>query len=128
MKKSDKTYIIVHLILQIFIIVFAGGKAEAKRQEPIVYIDMRYTLKTDYKDSMAVIGVWDDLHTISALQGIVNRDKPRLYIEYVVTNGRSIDAYWWNRYRRVGSRTAGLAFFGMLSSCSRRWPSGRVAS
>ena len=102
MKRSVNTYINVHFILLIFITVFAGGKTEAKRQEPIVYIDMRYTLKADYRDSMAVIGVWDDLHAISALQGIVNRDKPRLYIEYVETNGRSIDAYWWNRYRRTG--------------------------
>ena len=57
MKRSGKTYINVHLILQIFIILFAGGKAEAKRQELMVYIDMRYTLKADYKDSLAVIGV-----------------------------------------------------------------------
>ncbi len=102
MKRSVNTYINVHFILLIFITVFAGGKTEAKRQDPIVYIDMRYTLKADYRDSMAVVGVWDDLHAISALQGIVNRDKPRLYIEYVETNGRSIDAYWWNRYRRTG--------------------------
>ena len=87
-----------HFLFLIFL--FVGTAAQAKKQEPIVYIDMRYTLKADYKDSMAVIGVWDDLHAISALQGIVNRDKPRLYIEYVENNGCSIDAYWWNRYRR----------------------------
>ena len=89
-----------HLLL--FVFFFLGIYVDAKKQEPIVYIDMRYTLKADYKDSMAVISVWDDLHTISALQGIVNRDKPRLYIEYIETNGRSIDAYWWNRYRSEG--------------------------
>lgn len=87
-----------HLLL--FVFFFLGIYVDAKKQEPIVYIDMRYTLKADYKDSMAVISVWDDLHTISALQGIVNRDKPRLYIEYVESHGCSIDAYWWNRYRR----------------------------
>ena len=84
------------LFITLFLAVIT---AEAKHQEPIVYIDMRYTLRADYRDSVAVVGVWDDLHTISALQGIVNRDKPRLYIEYIETNGRSIDAYWWNRYR-----------------------------
>lgn len=102
MKRHGNTYINVHFILLFFIIVFAGGKAEAKRQEPIVYIDMRYTLRADYRDSLAVISVWDDLHAISALQGIVNRDKPRLYIEYVEDKGCSIDAYWWNRYRHKG--------------------------
>lgn len=83
----------------IVILLLFGTASEAKQMEPIIYIDMRYTLKANYRDSLAVIGVWDDLHTISALQGIVNRDKPRLYIEYVECNGRSIDAYWWNRYR-----------------------------
>jgi hypothetical protein len=87
------------LFITLFLAVIT---AEAKHQEPIVYIDMRYTLRADYRDSVAVVGVWDDLHTISALQGIVNRDKPRLYIEYIETNGRSIDAYWWNRYRSEG--------------------------
>lgn len=87
------------LFITLFLAVIT---AEAKHQEPIIYIDMRYTLRADYRDSVAVVGVWDDLHTISALQGIVNRDKPRLYIEYIETNGRSIDAYWWNRYRSEG--------------------------
>ena len=89
-------------IVLLFFFVFAAGIIDAKHQEPIVYIDMRYTLKADYRDSLAVIGVWDDLHTISALQGIVNRDNPRLYIEYVEDRGCSIDAYWWNRYRGEG--------------------------
>ena len=102
MKRTGKRFINVHFIILFFTIVFAGGTTEAKRQEPLVYIDMRYTLRVNYRDSLAVIGVWDDLHAISALQGIVNRDKPRLYIEYVEDNGCSIDAYWWNRYRRKG--------------------------
>ena len=89
-------------IVLLFFFVFAAGIIDAKHQEPIVYIDMRYTLKADYNDSLAVLGVWDDLHAISALQGIVNRDKPRLYIEYVEDRGCSIDAYWWNRYRGEG--------------------------
>ena len=91
----------------LWILFFVGIASEAKRQEPIVYVDMRYTLRADYKDSLAVVGVWDDLHAISALQGIVNRDEPRLYIEYVETHGTSIDAYWWNRYRREGEWLAG---------------------
>lgn len=89
-------------LILFLILVCAGTALEAKRQEPIVYIDMRYTLKADYEDSLAVISVWDDLHAISALQGIVNRDKPRLYIEYIEWNGCSIDAYWWNRYAQKG--------------------------
>lgn len=80
--------------------------AVGKDKSTIVYIDMRYTLEADYSDSLSLLNVWDDLHTISALQGIVNRDTPRLYMEYVVDD-RSIDAYWWNKYRQAGCWLAG---------------------
>jgi len=84
------------------ILVLQGIFLQAKSRSPIVYLDMRYTLAANYRDSLAVLDVWDELHAISALQGIVNRDEPQLYIEYVETMGRSIDAYWWNLYRRKG--------------------------
>ena len=41
-------------IVLLFFFVFAAGIIDAKHQEPIVYIDMRYTLKADYNDSLAV--------------------------------------------------------------------------
>ena len=98
MKAKDRKLSGILLLL----LALVGGGLQAKRQEPIVYLDMRYTLRADYTDSLEVISVWDDLHTISALQGIVNRDKPRLYIEYVECEGCSVDAYWWNLYSKEG--------------------------
>lgn len=86
----------------LLLLALVGGGLQAKRQEPVVYLDMRYTLRADYTDSLEVLSVWDDLHAISALQGIVNRDKPRLYIEYVECDGCSVDAYWWNIYAAKG--------------------------
>ena len=40
--------------------------------------------------------------TRSPRSRVVNRDQPRLFINYVVESGIEIDTYWWNRYRRPG--------------------------
>lgn len=73
----------------------------------IVYLDLRPLLLTDYADSLALLDTWDQLHAVSTLQGIVNRKVPRLYIEYVECDGRSIDAYWWQKYREPDEWLAG---------------------
>jgi len=64
--------------------------------------DLRYTINYNLGDSLKVLSLWDDIHAISTLQGIVNRNSPRLYINYVKTKGVDIDAYWWNKYRKEG--------------------------
>ena len=88
------------LIYTIFLLpaaVFA--KAETKN---IVYMDMRPLLNEDHHDSISVLDVWDRLHTVSTLQGIVNRRKPQFYINYVVNGNINADSYWWNKYRAAG--------------------------
>lgn len=68
---------------------------------------MRYLLAADLNDPQQVIALWDQLHTMATLQGIVNRDAPLLYIKYIEESGTSIDEYWWNKYRRPGEWLAG---------------------
>jgi len=85
----------------LFLCIVFSATALAHRN-PILCFDMRYTLRANYSDSLSLLSLWDDLHTISTLQGIVNRRKPQLYIEYVENGGRNIDAYWWSLYRRPG--------------------------
>ena len=68
----------------------------------IVYMDMRPILNADYTDSITVLDIWDKLHTIATLQGIVNRSSPQLYINYVVNGDIAVDSYWWNKYRSKG--------------------------
>ena len=77
------------------------------KSNPIVYVDMRHTLQGNYADSLQLLSVWDELHAVSTLQGIVNRRQPQLYIEYVENGGRSIDAYWWQMYRKPGEWLSG---------------------
>lgn len=64
--------------------------------------DLRYTLSYDLNDTKQVESLWDDIHAVATLQGIVNRKAPRLFIHYIVTHGIDIDSYWWDKYREPG--------------------------
>lgn len=80
----------------------AACAAGSQQEEPIVLLDLRNLLKKDLQDPESVKQVWDELHTVATLQGIVNRDRPSLYIRYVQEGRIDVDAYWWNKYRRPG--------------------------
>ncbi|GAA4311634.1 GxGYxYP family putative glycoside hydrolase [Compostibacter hankyongensis] len=70
-------------------------------------IDLEYTLSADLHNPDSLKMIWDDIHAVATLQGIVNRRSPRLYI-FLVKNGRvDIDRYWWNKYRGKGKWLSG---------------------
>lgn len=73
----------------------------------ITLLDLRYTLQADLDNPHDVNRVWDHLHAISTLQGVVNRETPCLYIKYIEESSNSIDEYWWNKYRKPGEWLAG---------------------
>ena len=64
--------------------------------------DLRYTLNTDLNTKEGLDVAWDDVHAVSTLQGVVNRDTPRLYVYFVMEGNNDIDGYWWNKYSRKG--------------------------
>lgn len=68
----------------------------------IVTFDLKYlnSLSLDNADDVAMI--WDHVHAVATLQGVVNRQKPQLYIYYVENAGINIDRYWWDKYRTDG--------------------------
>ncbi|WP_394803035.1 GxGYxYP domain-containing protein [Parabacteroides faecalis] len=80
----------------------AGNILCTKNVSPIVVFDMRYLLEKDLTDINNVEMVWDQLHLVSTLQGIVNRNKPSLFIKYVKEEEICVDEYWWNKYRKEG--------------------------
>ncbi|MCK5852361.1 hypothetical protein KAH27_04950 [bacterium] len=47
--------------------------------------------------SNTVNNYWDHFHVVSALQGIVNRDAPLIYIKYVINEctNKNVDEYWF---------------------------------
>lgn len=77
-------------------------RASQKESNKIGIFDLKYTLDYNLKDSLQVLSLWDDIHAVSTLQGVVNRNAPNLYINYIKESGIEIDAYWWNKYRAKG--------------------------
>ena len=77
------------------------------RQDAIAVVDMRYLLSADMDNPADVKKVWDELHLMATLQGVVNRDEARLYIKYVERQGVCIDEYWWDKYRKEGEWLCG---------------------
>ena len=64
--------------------------------------DLKYTLGYTLRDSIQVLSLWDDIQAVSTLQGVVNRNAPHLYINYIISSEIEIDSYWWNKYRQKG--------------------------
>ena len=51
----------------------------------------------------AALDDWHDIGVfLATIQGIINRDRPRLYL-----NATNADEYWWNRLRATGGALAG---------------------
>ncbi len=88
---------------------------------PIVIYDLSYALRFDADQPRDVADAWDHCHVTAALQGIVNRESPRLYLRYVKAHGIDIDGYWldllskdrdgWLRGRR---RSSARSLLGLI--------------
>ncbi len=90
------------LIAGIALFMCYSCKTSSSENRPIGMFDLKYTLDYDLKDSLQTLAVWDDIHAVSSLQGVVNREAPNLFINYIVTGNDEIDTYWWNKYRSEG--------------------------
>lgn len=108
-------YIMSGVLILLTVFPMTARSDSDPQRSTITLLDMRYLLKRNLDHPDEVTEVWDELHTIATLQGIVNRDQPRLYIKYVEESGRSIDEYWWDKYRSPGEWLVGKDTL-MLSS------------
>ena len=72
------------------------------QDEPIGLYDLTPTLQFDHANPAQVAAAWDLAHAVSTLQGIVNRDAPRLYLRFVSSHGKDIDDYWLRVMRARG--------------------------
>jgi len=68
----------------------------------VVTFDLGYLNNLDPNSDKDVLEIWEHAHAAATLQGIVNREKPQLYLFYVEQQGVNIDQYWWNKYRNDG--------------------------
>jgi len=74
----------------------------ATQSPEITVVDAWQLFQESSQDPTVRRRQWDDLQAMSALQGIVNRNGPRLYLNLVGDQGK-IDRYWWAHMRRPGS-------------------------
>ena len=89
----------------LLVTVLLLGTTFAADAEPIVLYDLQYADAIDAKDPRQLEMAWDHCHLVSALQGIVNRQSPRLYVLFVESNHRkiNIDQYWLDYLRKPGN-------------------------
>jgi hypothetical protein len=69
---------------------------------PVTLFSMQYLNRLDINRPENALTVWEHVHTAATLQGVVNRQKPQLYLFYVENGGVNIDRYWWDKYRQSG--------------------------
>ena len=61
--------------------------------EPVVYFDLSDLFTLDLKDERQRQRFWDETHLVVTLQGLVNRDRPLLFIRYM----KDLDDFWWKQ-------------------------------
>ena len=54
--------------------------AAAGAPKQIQVFDARYLRKLDVHDPNRAAEIWDTMHTLAAVQGLANREAPRLYV------------------------------------------------
>ena len=62
--------------------------------EPISVFDARYLRKLDVRDPNRAAELWDTMHTLAAVQGLANREAPRLYLLFCAEFGVETDQFW----------------------------------
>ena len=73
----------------------------------VLWLDLMRWNDASTKDTTEMKRMWDAVHLAATLQGIVNRDAPILYLDYVKADGYNTDEYWWDKYSAPGEWLAG---------------------
>ena len=73
----------------------------------VVWLDLTRWNNVSAQDKALMERMWDALQASATLQGIVNRESPVLYLDFVKADGVKTDEYWWNKYSAPGEWLAG---------------------
>lgn len=89
--------ILVNEVEQAVATVFVYIPVQAERAR-LYTLDLSSLRKFDASNPREAANAFDTLHCVAALQGIVNRERPRLYVDYM-----SVDAFWLEKMRAKGA-------------------------
>lgn len=67
-------------------------------KDPVLFLDLTALFELDLADERARRRFYDTTHAAATLQGLVNRDGPRLFLRY----NRERDDFWWELMTREG--------------------------
>lgn len=73
----------------------------------IVYVNLTRWDGINRNDSSEVKRLWDAMHVMTCVQGIVNREQPVIYLEYVSAQGVKTDRFWYEKFREPGRWLSG---------------------
>lgn len=68
-------------------------------RDPVVFYDATGLFRLDMRDAVQRRRFWDESHLLAALQGLANRDRPRLFLRYLASS----DDFWWQEMTRSGA-------------------------
>jgi len=68
--------------------------ASGAAPQTVHVLDARPLKSLDLSQPEKAAEAWDTMHTLAALQGIVNRDRPRFYLLYCAEFGVETDQFW----------------------------------
>lgn len=77
--------------------------AVAAEGEPMFLFDMTALNEVNLSDPAGAREAWDTAHLVASVQGIVNRDGPRLFVRFMPHP----DDFWWDHLRSEGEWLAG---------------------
>lgn len=84
------------------------GQADAEGA-PLYTFDLTYTTQLNREDPREMRRIWDETHLVTSLQGLVNRDAPRLYLFAVGGDDAGTDRFWLDHLRSEGEWLHGRA-------------------
>lgn len=90
------------LLCCLAVLCFASraSETEAATLPAIIYTyDARPLNHLDLSKATNAAKLWDTLHVLTALQGLANRNTPRLYLFYCNGFGQETDRFWFDWFR-----------------------------
>jgi hypothetical protein len=74
---------------------------EEPAMDTVTVFDLTSLAAGDLNDPQRCREIWDTCHLVASLQGLANRNGPRLYVRYLPA-----DDYWWSRFFPAASAAA----------------------